>query len=106
MGYKDRNAFKGHHEDEAMQREDDFDEDSGFTEAAYKNRPLANKQSLMMAKSLPMNVPMPEQRNMFFNKWNRSPDEEAQDIPTKIAEIAKSLHVDSIGELPSPRLLE
>ena len=66
----------------------------------------------MMAKSLPMNVPMPEQRNMFFNKWNRSPpdeddlDEEAQDIPTKIAEIAKSLHVDSIGELPSPRLLE
>ena len=27
--YKDRNAFKGHHEDEAMQREDDFDEDSG-----------------------------------------------------------------------------
>ena len=80
----------------------------GFTEAAYKNRPLANKQSLMMAKSLPMNVPMPEQRNMFFNKWNRSHDldEEAQDIPTKIAEIAKSLHVDSIGELPSPRLLE
>ena len=81
---------------------------SGFTEAAYKNRPLPNKQSLMMAKSLPMNVPMPEQRNMFFNKWNRSHDldEEAQDIPTKIAEIAKSLHVDSIGELPSPRLLE
>ena len=76
----------------------------GFTEAAYKNRPLANKQSLMMAKSLPMNVPMPEQRNMFFHKWNI--DEEAQDIPTKIAEIAKSLHVDSIGELPSPRLLE
>ena len=27
--YKDRDAFKGHHEDEAMQREDDFDEDSG-----------------------------------------------------------------------------
>ena len=27
--YKDRKAFEGHHEDEAMQREDDFDEDSG-----------------------------------------------------------------------------
>ena len=39
----------------------------------------------------------------------RSPpdlDEDTSDIPKKIAELAKSLHVDSIGELPSPRLIE
>ena len=38
--YKDRNAFKGHHEDEAMQREDDFDEDSGnfYAECLWKEQ--------------------------------------------------------------------
>ena len=82
---------------------------TGFKDggAAYKNRQFHEKQTLMMAKSLPMNVPMPDNGRFFSN---RSPpdivEEETQDIPTKIAELAKSLHMDAIGELPSPRLLE
>ena len=57
----------------------------------------------MIAKSMPMNVP--DHRKLMMGS---SPelDEDTQDIPTKIAELARSLHVDAIGELPSPRLVE
>ena len=81
---------------------------SGFKDggAAYKNRQFHEKQTLMMAKSLPMNVPMPDNRRLFSNRSPPDIAEETQDIPTKIAELAKSLHMDAIGELPSPRLLE
>ena len=81
---------------------------TGFKDvgAAYKNRQFHEKQTLMMAKSLPMNVPMPDNRRLFSNRSPPDIAEETQDIPTKIAELAKSLHMDAIGELPSPRLLE
>jgi len=88
---------------------DDYDEDSGFPEAeaaAYKTRPLLEKPSVI-AKSLPMNVPLQQK----FIIGGRSPpdlSEETQDIPTKIAELARSLHVDVYGELPTspPRYLD
>ena len=60
----------------------------------------------MMAKSLPMRVPMPDPKAVRFGIGNKAEDnldkEELQNIPKKIAEIAKSLHVDELGELPSP----
>merc|ERR1712062_827977 len=85
---------------------DDFDDDSGFPEAtpAYKRKDLQlENPGMMMAKSLPMNVPMPR---MILGRSPPDLDEDTSDIPKKIAELAKSLHVDSIGELPSPRLIE
>jgi len=84
---------------------DDFDDDSGFPEAApaYKRKDLQVENPMMMAKSLPMNVPMPR---MMLGRSPPDLDEDTSDIPKKIAELAKSLHVDSIGELPSPRLIE
>ena len=78
---------------------------SGFPEAApaYKRKDLQIENPMMMAKSLPMNVPMPR---MMLGRSPPDLDEDTSDIPKKIAELAKSLHVDSIGELPSPRLIE
>ena len=75
----------------------------GFPEAAYKRKDLMVEKSMMMAKSLPMNVPMPR---LMLGRTPPELDEETSDIPRKIAEIAKSLHVDAIGELPSPRLID
>ena len=85
-----------------------FDEffSPGFPEAtpAYKRKDLQlENPGMMMAKSLPMNVPMPR---MMLGRSPPDLDEDTSDIPKKIAELAKSLHVDSIGELPSPRLIE
>ena len=78
---------------------------AGFPEAApaYKRKDLQIENPMMMAKSLPMNVPMPR---MMLGRSPPDLDEDTSDIPKKIAELAKSLHVDSIGELPSPRLIE
>ena len=77
----------------------------GFPEAApaYKRKDLQVENPMMMAKSLPMNVPMPR---MMLGRSPPDLDEDTSDIPKKIAELAKSLHVDTIGELPSPRLIE
>lgn len=87
----------------------DDDEDSGLMaddkNPAYKNRPSA-KDDFKMAKSLPMKVP----HRKFLLMDDKSPpdvDENTQDIPRKMAELARSLHVDSaLGELPSPRLVD
>merc|ERR1719242_2343280 len=112
LGVEDEDLFQHHHRhvDSSDKRAltEDFDDDSGFKDvgAAYKNRQFHEKQTLMMAKSLPMNVPMPDNRRLFSNRSPPDIAEETQDIPTKIAELAKSLHMDAIGELPSPRLLE
>ena len=57
----------------------------------------------MIAKSMPMNVP--DHRRLMMDHSPPDFDEDTQDIPTKIAELARSLHVDAIGELPSPRLV-
>ena len=85
----------------------DFFSILGFTDAAYKHRPrMLEKQPLMMAKSMPVNVPMPEHGKLFLHGSPPDINEDTQDIPTKIAELAKSLHMDAIGELPSPRLKE
>jgi len=77
------------------------------TGPAYKNRPVLEKPSVI-AKSLPMNVPL--QRKLILSGGGRSPPdlgEDTQDIPTKMAELARSLHVDVHGELPtSPRYLD
>lgn len=89
----------------------DDDEDSGLMaddkNAAYKNRPsLQSKDDFKMAKSLPMKVP---HRKFLLMDDNSPPDmdENTQDIPRKMAELARSLHVDSaLGELPSPRLVD
>lgn len=60
----------------------------------------------MMAKSLPMNVPLPDHRRVFIDRSPPDVNEDTQDIPTKIAELAKSLHGEAIGELPSPRYID
>ena len=83
---------------------DNFDDDSGFLEAAFKNRPTSGEKVSMLAKSMPMNVP--DHRKFGMDHSPPDLDEDTQDIPTKIAELARSLHVDAIGELPSPRLVE
>lgn len=77
---------------------DQFDEESGLTTAAYKAR-RPNK-TLTMARSLPMPMPMAELRAHLRS----SPEgkEQPEDIPRKIAEIAKSLHTNILGDLPSP----
>jgi len=109
---QDEDLFDTHLSDsgekkESANRTDNFDEDSGFTDAAYKHRPrMLEKQPLMMAKSMPVNVPMPEHGKLFLHGSPPDINEDTQDIPTKIAELAKSLHMDAIGELPSPRLKE
>ncbi len=88
--------------EDADEKLDDFDDDSGF-EAAYLSRNLDQASSSnMMAKSLPVKVP-------FLRKMSNSPpdlEEDTQDIPTKMAELARSLLVDSIGELPPRRMVE
>jgi len=104
----DELMFANEHRPEHQQHDeiDDFDDDSGFPEAtpAYKRKDLQlENPGMMMAKSLPMNVPMPR---MILGRSPPDLDEDTSDIPKKIAELAKSLHVDSIGELPSPRLIE
>jgi len=94
---------ENNHEETPFETADDLDDDSGFPEAAYKTRPTSGENVSMIAKSMPMNVP--DHRKLMMGS---SPelDEDTQDIPTKIAELARSLHVDAIGELPSPRLVE
>ena len=77
---------------------------SGFPEAAYKNRPSSGEKVSMLAKSMPMNVP--DMRKFGMDHSPPELDEDTQDIPTKINELARSLYVDAIGELPSPRLIE
>lgn len=77
---------------------------SGFPEAAYKNRPSSVEKVSMLAKSMPMNVP--DHRKFGMDHSPPELDEDTQDIPTKINELARSLYVDAIGELPSPRLVE
>ena len=53
-----------------------------------------------------MKVPIDDHRKMMFKDSPPDIDEATQDIPTKIAELARSLHVDAIGELPTPRLVD
>merc|ERR1712223_362750 len=89
--------FDEHLKDDLM-----FD-DSSFPEAAYKARPSSIEKVSMIAKSMPMNVP--DHRKLMMDHSPPDFDEDTQDIPTKIAELARSLHVDAIGELPSPRLV-
>jgi len=91
---------ENNHEETPFEPVDDLDDDSGFPEAAYKARPTSGEK--VIAKSMPMNVPDQRKLMMDFPEI----DEDTQDIPTKIAELARSLHVDAIGELPSPRLVE
>ena len=70
---------------------------------AYKNRPVLENPSVI-AKSLPMNVPLQKKFILAGAGGDRSPpdlSEETQDIPTKMAELARSLHVDVHGELPT-----
>jgi hypothetical protein len=58
------------------------------------------------AKSLPMQVPMPDPRMIHLNRSPPDFQEDTQDIPTKMASLAKSLHGDALGELPSKRYLD
>jgi len=105
--FKDDFFFdESNHEEETPTDEtlDDFDDDSGFPEAAYKNRPSSGEKVSMLAKSMPMNVP--DMRKFGMDHSSPEVDEDTQDIPTKINELARSLYVDAIGELPSPRLVE
>lgn len=68
-----------------------------------------------LARSLPVSVPLPDNRRLGSRRFgdNDLPphldDEDGQpdhnDIPAKIAEIAKSMYDTTyIGELPSPRV--
>merc|ERR1712168_84822 len=95
---------ENNHEETPFETVDDLDDDSGFPEAAYKARSTSGEKLTNIAKSMPMNVPSDVRKIMM----GHSPelDEDTQDIPTKIAELARSLHVDATGELPSPRFLE
>jgi len=103
--FKDDFLFnENNHEETPFDTVDDLDDDSGFPEAAYKARPTSGEKVSMIAKSMPMNVP--DHRKLMMDHSSPDLNEDTQDIPTKISEIARSLHVDAIGELPSPRLID